>query len=95
MDILRNQELISYKQEIFETFTPIKEAYPGLIQDPPDFSTYSHALIYSKSLFKVLSKTLENLHKTISQNRYGQEFFKISQDLAQSKSKLKTKVKTT
>lgn len=95
MDYPRNEELIHWKQEIIEICSPVHTIYPDLFEEIPDFSHYSSALSYSKAKLLKFSEKLQSLHKIITENRYGQQFLKIAQDLAQFQAKFRNKVSFT
>ena len=91
MEYLKNEELISLKSDLLTLNSSLKPLFPDLPLDLPDFKSYSHALNFLKSQHRLFISKFQELHNSISQTRYGQQFFKVSSDLAQAKGKLKTR----
>lgn len=91
MEFQKNEELENLKTELQSLNSTLQIHYPDLAQDPPDFKSYSHCISFLKHQYRSFVTKFLDLHHALNQARHGQQFFKISQDLAQVKGKLKTK----
>ncbi|OMJ69274.1 hypothetical protein SteCoe_33045 [Stentor coeruleus] len=91
MDIVRNEELSSLTDFVFELQQCLNDNFPDIFASVQDFTTYSQAVQYLKTHLTKLSDKLLEMHKFVAEKSYGQQFFKLTQDLTQSKNKLKIK----
>lgn len=93
MDIVRNEELSSLADFVLELQQYLNDNFPDIFASVQDFTTYSQAVQYLKTHLIKLSDKLLEMYKFVAEKSYGQQFFKLTQDLTQFKNKLKAKVK--
>ncbi|OMJ78215.1 hypothetical protein SteCoe_22015 [Stentor coeruleus] len=91
MDIVRNEELSSLADFVLELKQYLNDNFPDIFAPVQDFTTYSQAVQYLKTHLIKLSDKLLEMYKFVAEKSYGQQFFKLTQDLTQYKNKLKAK----